>query len=313
MFDHGRDRFIISVHLVKTLLAGAALIAGFAGAVAIARSIAQPVPDRTDEGPACAAHGPADVRTSSIRNDALVHCPAWSMGSTPIQSEAPAIRQEDHVTDAPGWPGIAPRWTSSAKSGVGTALSPVSRVWFTLSHGILNEIYYPRVDQACTRDLGLIVTDDAGFFSEEKRDCTLRDRRGLEDGVPAFQLINTYRRAATASRRRISTDPRADVVLQRIRLAALERIAAPAVRPAGAAPRQCRRAQHGLVGDYKGITCCSPRATAPAWPSPAPPSSPARSASSAPSDGWQQLHARRQPTGVRPRRGRQCRAHRRNR
>ena len=45
------------------------------------------------------------------------------------------------MTDAPGWPGIAPRWTSSAKSGVGTALSPVSRVWFTLSHGILDEIY----------------------------------------------------------------------------------------------------------------------------------------------------------------------------
>jgi hypothetical protein len=27
LFDHGRDRFIISVHLVKTLLAGEALIA----------------------------------------------------------------------------------------------------------------------------------------------------------------------------------------------------------------------------------------------------------------------------------------------
>jgi hypothetical protein len=36
---------------------------------------------------------------------------------------------------APGWPGIEPRWTSSAKSGVGTALTATSRVW-------LNEIYY---------------------------------------------------------------------------------------------------------------------------------------------------------------------------
>jgi hypothetical protein len=49
---------------------------------------------------------------------------------------------------APGWPGIPARWTSSAKSGVGTALGTGSRVWFTLSHGILNEIYYPRVDSA---------------------------------------------------------------------------------------------------------------------------------------------------------------------
>jgi hypothetical protein len=53
---------------------------------------------------------------------------------------------------APGAPGIEPHWTSSAKTGVGTALSNKSRVWFTLSHGIFNEIYYPRIDQACVRD-----------------------------------------------------------------------------------------------------------------------------------------------------------------
>ncbi|MGA8312178.1 MAG: hypothetical protein WB755_19265, partial [Terriglobales bacterium] len=47
---------------------------------------------------------------------------------------------------APGWPGISPRWTSSAKTGIGTALNLHSRVWFTLSHGILNEVYFPRVD-----------------------------------------------------------------------------------------------------------------------------------------------------------------------
>ncbi|MDB5336050.1 MAG: glucoamylase, partial [Planctomycetaceae bacterium] len=30
-----------------------------------------------------------------------------------------------------GRPGISPRWTSSAKEGVGTAYSTVSRIWFT--------------------------------------------------------------------------------------------------------------------------------------------------------------------------------------
>lgn len=50
------------------------------------------------------------------------------------------------MANALGWPRIEARWTSSAKTGVGTALSPVSRVWFTVSHGILNEVYYPRVD-----------------------------------------------------------------------------------------------------------------------------------------------------------------------
>jgi len=80
-------------------------------------------------------------------------------------------RIKDCMTDsparyAPGWPGIPPRWTSSAKTGVGTALNQHSKVWFTLSHGILNEVYFPRVDQACTRDMGFIVTNGLDFFSE---------------------------------------------------------------------------------------------------------------------------------------------------
>src|SRR5262247_2783851 len=45
-----------------------------------------------------------------------------------------------------GAPGIEPRWTSSAKEGVGTAYHTSCRLWFTLSHGIVNEIYYPHVD-----------------------------------------------------------------------------------------------------------------------------------------------------------------------
>ena len=82
------------------------------------------------------------------------------------------------VMFAPGWPGIPARWTSSAKSGLGTAVSRDSRVWFTLSHGILNEVYYPRVDHACTRDLGFIVTDGETYFSEEKRDARSETSHG---------------------------------------------------------------------------------------------------------------------------------------
>jgi len=43
--------------------------------------------------------------------------------------------------NAPGAPGIAPCWTSSAKDGLGTAYHTSSRLWFTLSHGIVNEVY----------------------------------------------------------------------------------------------------------------------------------------------------------------------------
>ena len=99
---------------------------------------------------------------------------------------------------APGWPGIPPRWTSSAKSGLGTAVGHDSRVWFTVSHGIVNEVYYPRVDQANTRDFGLLVADGAAFFSEEKRH-TVQEIRPLAPGVPGYHLTNTCCRDDTVS------------------------------------------------------------------------------------------------------------------
>ncbi len=117
---------------------------------------------------------------------------------------------------APGGPGRAPRWTSSAKTGVGASLSARSRVWFTLSHGIFNEIYYPRLDQACTRDMGLLVTDGRGLFSEEKRD-TDSEITWMMPGVPAFRLVNTHRRGCYRIEKSILADPRHDAVLQRTR------------------------------------------------------------------------------------------------
>ena len=107
------------------------------------------------------------------------------------------------ITAAAGWPGLDPRWTSSAKSGVGTANNSRSRVWFTLSHGIINEVYYPRVDQSNVRDLGLIVTDGEAFFSEEKRHTTSSVEM-LAPGVPGYRLTNCARGAATGSSKRSS-------------------------------------------------------------------------------------------------------------
>ena len=47
--------------------------------------------------------------------------------------------------EAPGGPGISPTWTSSAKDMVGVALGH-SRLWFTVGYGIVNEVYFPRID-----------------------------------------------------------------------------------------------------------------------------------------------------------------------
>jgi glucoamylase len=123
--------------------------------------------------------------------------------------------------NAPGAPGIEPRWTSSAKTGVGTAVQPASQVWFTVSHGILNEIYWPEVDRACTRDMGFIVTDGKEFFSEEKRH-TKHKVEYLADDVPAFRLTNECEEGRYRIEKEIITDPRLDVLLLRTRFVALK-------------------------------------------------------------------------------------------
>ncbi len=155
---------------------------------------------------------------------------------------------------APGRPGTTPRWTSSAKSGVGTALGPGSRVWFTLSHGIVNEIYYPRVDAACTRDFGLIVTDGRAFFSEEKRD-TDSEIACLAPGVPGYRLTNTCRQGRYRIEKEIVTYPSGDVLLQRTRFVPLQGALADYRLHALLAPHLANRGYGNTawLGEHKGV------------------------------------------------------------
>src|SRR5579871_3184434 len=155
---------------------------------------------------------------------------------------------------APGWPGIPPRWTSSAKTGMGTALNQQSKVWFTLSHGILNEVYFPRVDQACTRDMGFLVTDGHAFFSEEKRNCTY-ESHPFEPGIPGYEMRNTCNSGRYRIHKEVLTDPYRNVVLQKVRFEPLigrlsdyhlYALLSPHLANFGAG-------NTGWVGDYKGV------------------------------------------------------------
>src|SRR5882724_11728875 len=88
----------------------------------------------------------------------------------PKANQSAVVALMNHDTIAFGAPGIEPRWTSSAKDGIGTAYHSSSRLWFTLSHGIVNEIYFPYADTPNTRDLQFLITDGETFCHEEKRD-----------------------------------------------------------------------------------------------------------------------------------------------
>lgn len=127
----------------------------------------------------------------------------------------PAVNDHDRV--AFGAPGIEPRWTSSAKEGLGTAYSMASGVWFTLSHGIINEIYYPGVDQPNTRDFQFLISDGQTFCHEEKRDLTHQieypDRNCL-----FYRLTNSEPSGRYRIIKQVLADPHRPVVLVQTRI-----------------------------------------------------------------------------------------------
>ena len=115
---------------------------------------------------------------------------------------------------APGAPGVPPTWSSSDKDAVGTSHYS-SRVWFTIGRGILNEVYWPHVDRPQIRDLGFIVADDVGSWSEVKRDATHQVSHEAR-GVPAITAVHRHPRYELTLR--ICTDDHADVVRIEARL-----------------------------------------------------------------------------------------------
>ena len=153
-----------------------------------------------------------------------------------------------------GWPGIDARWTSSAKSGVGTSLNSNSKVWYSISQGILNEIYYPQVDQACTKDLGLIVTDGKDFFSEEKNH-TSHFITHITNGIPGYHLTNTCKHHHYRIEKEIISDPSRDTVIQRIQFFPSGKKKKDLKLFILLAPHLCNHGSSNTawVGDYKGF------------------------------------------------------------
>jgi len=116
--------------------------------------------------------------------------------------------------DAFGAPGSPGRWTSAQKSGVGTALDG-SPIWFTLSHGILNEVYSPRMDLAAIRDLGYLVVGPDGYFSEDKR-AVVHTTETPNPGVPCYRVTGASPDGRYHMVKEFITDPLRPVVLQHL-------------------------------------------------------------------------------------------------
>ena len=122
---------------------------------------------------------------------------------------------------APGKPGTDPRWTSSAKTAVGTSTSSMSHIWFTIGQGVLNEIYFPDIDKANTRTVRLLVADGEDFFSDEEHDahhtCVAQT-----PGIPLYTITSTCKSGRYRITKRIVAEADRDTLLMRVHFEVLQ-------------------------------------------------------------------------------------------
>lgn len=87
---------------------------------------------------------------------------------------------------APSGSSPLPRWTSGNKAAVGSAYSPCP-VWFTLTGGVVSEVYFPRTDMPQVRDVQLLVTDGKSFFHDGWRSYYVQYGT-IAAGVPGYVM-----------------------------------------------------------------------------------------------------------------------------
>ena len=130
---------------------------------------------------------------------------------------AVAYKWLDDQGAAFGAPGVEPRWTSSKKDTVATAYAASSRVWFTVSHGTLNEIYFPTIDRPQTRDMELLFSDGESFFVEEKRDICY-EFSYMDANAPAVRVVGEAPRKKFKVTKEFISDPHHPVVMMHVKI-----------------------------------------------------------------------------------------------
>ena len=132
-------------------------------------------------------------------------------------------------------------------------MTAISRICFTLSHGILNEIYYPTA-RPCLHARPRAHRDRRARFLFRRKAHAEHQIKSLASGIPAYDLVNTHAGHYRITKRIVS-DPYRDVVLQRLTFEALSQtggryrvyaLLAPHLVNAGAG-------NTAWLGEYKGV------------------------------------------------------------
>jgi glucan 1,4-alpha-glucosidase len=113
-------------------------------------------------------------------------------------------------------PGADAHWLGAAKDGFGTSNSLTSRVWFTLTEGVLSEVYFPTLDVPNVQSLQLIVVTPEGKVETELENTThsmtlLDNARSL-----SFRQQNTALNGEYTISKVYVTDPRRDTLLMHV-------------------------------------------------------------------------------------------------
>ncbi len=172
------------------------------------------------------------------------------------------INVEKHDSTQPAKPSAAPRgpgskshWTSSAKAGVGTSPSAMSRIWYTVGQGVLNEIYFPDIDKANTRTIRFLVADGKQFFSDEEHDAN-HEVTSFDAGVPGYRVISTCKAGRYRITKEIVPEDVRDTLLLRVRFEQLPPSGEPLQLYLYVQPHLADKGDGNTcwVGQYLGLT-----------------------------------------------------------
>jgi glucoamylase len=114
---------------------------------------------------------------------------------------------------------MQPGWTHSNKTGIGTAYSTSSRLWFTLWKGIVTEVSFPTIDRPQLRDVQYLISDGKSFFHDEKRHLTF-DVERISDAALGYRCTNADPAGRYTIVKDVIADPHLSCLLQRTRISA---------------------------------------------------------------------------------------------
>ena len=123
---------------------------------------------------------------------------------------------------APGAPGAVPDFTPANKDGFGTATTPQSKVWHTLSNGELTEVYYPDLGTPSVRDLQFIISDNK-TFAERETDATSHVTQLADAKSLTYRQVNTAKSGRYRITKTYAEDPARNTLLIDVKFESLTR------------------------------------------------------------------------------------------